>query len=194
MSNEIDYATWFINFDNSIQKAMDSLSLYGKTNFEMEYYKVNKCPEIKNVIFNDRATIVFWTDDTKTVVVCNEDEVFDKWYGIAMCHMKKLYGNDYKYCRICENWENLNEERQILDDSIKFLLKKKPNVVYEFTKWAAHKSMPKNQFKTYLAEVQKNIKNTTNGKFIKQCLSKLVQLEDRYDISQENGETEKKEN
>ena len=37
-------------------------SMYGAN----PYYR----PEIKNVIFNDPATIVFWTDGTKTVVKC----------------------------------------------------------------------------------------------------------------------------
>ena len=32
---------------------------------------------IKNVIFNDPATIVFWNDDTKTVVKAQSAEAFD---------------------------------------------------------------------------------------------------------------------
>ena len=32
---------------------------------------VPKDPKIKNVIFNDPATIVFWSDGTKTIVKCS---------------------------------------------------------------------------------------------------------------------------
>ena len=52
-------------------------------------------PEIKRVIFNGPATIVFWSDSTKTVVKCMEGELFDEEKGIAMAFMKKLYGDGY---------------------------------------------------------------------------------------------------
>ena len=40
--------------------------------------------EIKNVIFNDPATIVFWEDGTKTVVKCQDGDEFDPEKGLAM--------------------------------------------------------------------------------------------------------------
>lgn len=51
---------------------------------------------ITNVIFNDPATIVFWSDGTKTVVKCCEDDDFDEEKGLAMAVLKKLSGNDSK--------------------------------------------------------------------------------------------------
>ena len=48
---------------------------------------------IDRVIFNNPATIVIWDDGTKTVVKCQNDEPFDKEKGIALCFMKKHYGN-----------------------------------------------------------------------------------------------------
>lgn len=51
---------------------------------------------IIDVIFNDPATIVFWSDGTKTVVKCCEDDVFDEEKGLAMAVLKKLSGNDSK--------------------------------------------------------------------------------------------------
>lgn len=51
-------------------------------------------PTIKNVIFNDPATIVMWSDGTKTVVKCGENDSFDPEKGIAMCCMKKLLGTN----------------------------------------------------------------------------------------------------
>lgn len=44
---------------------------------------------ITNVIFNDPATIVFWSDGTKTVVKCCEDDEFDEEKGLAMAVCKK---------------------------------------------------------------------------------------------------------
>lgn len=52
-------------------------------------------PEIKRVIFNKPATIIFWSDNTKTIVKCMEGEEFDEEKGIAMAFMKKLYGKGY---------------------------------------------------------------------------------------------------
>ena len=52
---------------------------------------------IKDVIFNDPATIVFWTDGTKTVVKCQPGETFDPEKGLAMAISKRVLGNDYGY-------------------------------------------------------------------------------------------------
>jgi hypothetical protein len=62
---------------------------------EEKVMKINSCkPTIKNVIFNAPATIVMWSDGTKTVVKCGENDVFDPEKGIAMCCMKKLLGTN----------------------------------------------------------------------------------------------------
>jgi len=45
---------------------------------------------IKNVIFNNPATIVFWSDGTKTVCTCSEADTYDPEKGLALCCMKKL--------------------------------------------------------------------------------------------------------
>lgn len=60
---------------------------------------------IKDVIFNDPATIVFWTDGTKTVVkAVNED--FDKEKGLAMAISKKYFGNKGNYFNHIKKWVN----------------------------------------------------------------------------------------
>lgn len=51
---------------------------------------------IKKVVFNDPATIIFWTDDTKTVVKA-ENEPFDPEKGMAMAIAKKVLGNKHDY-------------------------------------------------------------------------------------------------
>ena len=60
-------------------------------------------PTIKNVIFNDPATIVFWTDGTKTVVKA-QDEEFDPEKGLAMAIVKKTFGNRYDYYNTMAHW------------------------------------------------------------------------------------------
>ena len=61
-------------------------------------------PEIKNVIFNDPATIVFWEDGTKTVVKCQDGDEFDPEKGLAMAITKKAYGNKGSYCNKLKKW------------------------------------------------------------------------------------------
>ena len=68
-------------------------------------------PEIKNVIFNDPATIVFWEDGTKTVVKCQDGDEFDPEKGLAMVIAKKAYGNKGSYCNKLKKW--LPKEEQV---------------------------------------------------------------------------------
>ena len=58
-------------------------------------YKVEHTPT--KVIFNPPATIVFWTDDTKTVVKCGENDDFDPEKGLVMAITKKALGNKGNY-------------------------------------------------------------------------------------------------
>lgn len=50
-------------------------------------------PDIKKVIFNDPATIVYWSDNTRTVVKCQDGDTYSKEQGLAMCIAKKYFGN-----------------------------------------------------------------------------------------------------
>ena len=63
-------------------------------------------PEIKKVIFNYPATIVFFTDDSKTVVKCKEGEEFSPWAGVSLCIVKRLYGDNFhkKMKRACKDY------------------------------------------------------------------------------------------
>lgn len=64
----------------------------------------NNSPEIKDVIFNEPATIVFWADGTKTVVKCQEGDMFDPEKGLAMAIAKKVYGNKGRYFETVKKW------------------------------------------------------------------------------------------
>ena len=85
------------------------------------YFKPNttnttKLPEIKDVIFNEPATIVMWSDGTKTVVKCQEGEGYDPEKGMAMAISKKALGNKGNYCEVFKKW--LPEEEEVNDDRV----------------------------------------------------------------------------
>ena len=60
---------------------------------------------IKNVIFNNPATIVFWSDGTKTVVKCSENDIYDPEKGLALAIVKKSVGNESApFHRVFKDW------------------------------------------------------------------------------------------
>ena len=73
-------------------------------------------PKIKNVIFNEPATIVMWSDGTKTVVKCQEGEGYDPEKGMAMAISKKALGNKGNYCEVFKKW--LPEEAEVNDGRV----------------------------------------------------------------------------
>ena len=58
---------------------------------------------IKKVKFSPPATIVFWTDNTKTVVKCSGED-YDPEKGLAMCICKKMLGNKGNYYEVFKKW------------------------------------------------------------------------------------------
>lgn len=48
---------------------------------------------IKKVVYNYPATIVWWTDGSKTIVKVHKGEEFNKEMGLAMAIAKKVFGN-----------------------------------------------------------------------------------------------------
>lgn len=76
----------------------------GKTLFYQNVLKYVFGFKIKDVIFNDPATIVFWSDGEKTVVQCQNGEEFDPEKGLAMAISKKIYGNNHAYYDVFKKW------------------------------------------------------------------------------------------
>lgn len=52
---------------------------------------------IKDVRFSPPATIVFWSDNTKTVVKAQNGEPFDAEKGLMACIIKRITGNTGRY-------------------------------------------------------------------------------------------------
>jgi len=67
----------------------------------MRYFSVDKDDysndiKVTKVIYHNPATIVFWSDGTKTVVKCDKNDKYDPEKGFYIACAKKLFGNDYK--------------------------------------------------------------------------------------------------
>jgi len=65
---------------------------------------------IKDVIFRDPATIIFWEDGTKTVVKTQDGEKYDKEKGLAMAVCKKVFGNERDYYHVFKRWMRKGKE------------------------------------------------------------------------------------
>lgn len=59
---------------------------------------------IVDVLFNPPATIVFWSDGSKTVVKAQDGETFDAEKGLAMAIVKRVTGNKGNYNDIFREW------------------------------------------------------------------------------------------
>lgn len=92
-----DYCRKDLELQRNIYRNMLN-SMYGIRTATM-----NDIPEIKNVIFNPPATIVFWQDGTKTVVKAT-NEVYDPEKGLAMAIAKRALGNQGNYYNVIKKW------------------------------------------------------------------------------------------
>ena len=70
----------------------------------MKSPELKMLPEIEKVIFNDPATVVIWSDGTKTVVKTRQKgrkkDKFSKEYGLAMAIAKKYCGNRCRFMKM----------------------------------------------------------------------------------------------
>ena len=72
---------------------------------KVAYNSMWKRTKIKNVIFNDPATIVFWSDGTKTVVKCGENDIYDPEKGLAMAVAKKYLGTNKSHSNYMDEFK-----------------------------------------------------------------------------------------
>lgn len=80
---------------------------------------------IKKVIFNGDRTIIIWYNDTKTIVKCADDEMYDKYTGFCAAIVKMIFGstaNAQKFLASVEHDQNQNfireEEETELENSL----------------------------------------------------------------------------
>lgn len=76
----------------------------GRNTMTNPYLQPKIGPYITKVIFNDPATIVYWSDCSKTVVKCGEGDTFDPEKGLVMAMVKKALGNKGTYYNEIKKW------------------------------------------------------------------------------------------
>ena len=77
---------------------------YGGLNAGKKSASAANTAAIKDVIFAPPATIIYWSDGSKTVVKCSEKDVFDPEKGLAMAIAKRCGGNKGNYYKEIQNW------------------------------------------------------------------------------------------
>ena len=105
--DNIDALLYYIKGSNkspSANKEADERSYY-------MHYDIRRL--IKKVKFNPPATIVFWTDNTKTVVKC-QGEDYDPEKGLAMCISKKMLGDKGNYYEVFKKWLPKEEDSDVV--------------------------------------------------------------------------------
>lgn len=101
MRTNYDYEFWG-NDDTIVNYEVEDLAV-NETTGTIELYLLPKTLEIKKVIFNNPATIVYWEDCSKTVVKC-EKEKYDPEKGLAMAIAKRSLGNKGNYFEVFKKW------------------------------------------------------------------------------------------
>ena len=86
-------------FINSSLGSLSGTITAAPITFSMDYRH-----QIKKVIFNDPATIIFWKDGSKTVVKCQPNDKYDKMTGFAMACSKRMFGNKGNYYEVFKKW------------------------------------------------------------------------------------------
>lgn len=100
----IDDFDCLADYLKSLTSDKDNTMMCKLTDYQMRnnYFRIQK------VIFNDPATIILWSDGSKTVVKA-ENEEFDPEKGLAMAISKKALGNEGNYYNVFKKWLQKNE-------------------------------------------------------------------------------------
>lgn len=87
--------------------------------YEVTHPQIYILPEVVDVIFNDPATIVFWSDNTKTVVKTQDGESYDPEKGMAMAFCKKLMGNNKRdyYHTFMHYLKKYNKQQALVENN-----------------------------------------------------------------------------
>ena len=90
-------------------KKIETPTFYSKRN-ETKFTPLYM-PRIREVMFNDPATICWFEDNSKTVAIAGHGDKYDKETGLAICMLKRVLGNK-EYRRIMDKccYHNVNKE------------------------------------------------------------------------------------
>lgn len=132
---EVSHDSTLYNEKTVIKAEVCSLNLVDcKRNFITRTYNPDRKDsinegkvQIKDVIFNPPATIVFWSDDTKTVVKA-ENEVYDPEKGLAMAIAKRALGNQGNYFETFKKYvDPYKKKKEEIQEGLVNLIKRAKN-------------------------------------------------------------------
>lgn len=119
MRNDNTYAQAIADYFYSKDKLMtETNSIFGAASMSMNN---SMSVFLKKVIYNDPATIAFWSDGTKTIVKAQPGDIFDPEKGLAMVIAKKACGNTGNYYNGFKKWlpkEPVGNEEIIYEDTV----------------------------------------------------------------------------
>ena len=85
-----------------------STSILDKIEFDWSFGRNNI--KVQKVIYNDPATIVYFTDGSRTVVKRHKDDPFDEQTGLLMCIAKRFLGDEFHKV-LKENVKGYNKKK-----------------------------------------------------------------------------------
>lgn len=104
---------------------ISSISCSGRWLNEIEYQDLIKKiklaeekafpTDIVDVIYNPPATIIHWSDKTKTVVKVQEGDEYNPEHGFLMAIAKRAFGNDNTFNKVLHKWCNVDEINRTLN-------------------------------------------------------------------------------
>lgn len=90
-------------FKRSVETMNDTVKKYVMEDIMLTndmFYRINLFPT--KIIYNPPATIVFWTDGTKTVVKCSMDDEYNEYYGFLCALGKKMFGTNSRLKKLID--------------------------------------------------------------------------------------------
>ena len=108
----VDFSELEKIFNEEILKVLNKDKEKKKNNSFGSYFLGEDGKEfyIKEVIYNDPAVIVMWSDGTKTTSVCDVEDTFIPETGLILCVLKKLISNKM-VARLVGNWVPNNVDK-----------------------------------------------------------------------------------
>ena len=76
---------------------------FDSTHYQSKHFTF--VPSIKKVIFNPPATIILWSDGTKTVVKAMKGVEFNPYYGFTAAVTKKVFGSNSRVSNLVKHGE-----------------------------------------------------------------------------------------
>lgn len=101
---DFDIAEDGLEFDSAVEGLEIGAKLIGDLFGKL--LAIPYCPKPTKVIFNEPATIVYFEDGSKTVVHCGNGDTYDKEKGLAMCIVKRVFGNTGYFNEIFKEFIN----------------------------------------------------------------------------------------